>query len=139
MIMALFYKLKRNEVRSNKSYGKWFAMPVKMGTLGMSEIEQRVQNNCSMKRSDVRAVLCEVHEVIKEGLLNGMVVDLGELGRFQLSPKSEGADSPLEFTKRNIKGVRCNYTPYGWRRGKGDRTIQRDFFENVDFERLTTE
>ncbi|MBR1463240.1 MAG: hypothetical protein IJ604_07690 [Prevotella sp.] len=137
--MALFYKLKRNEIRSNKSFGKWFAIPVKMGTLGMDVIEQRVQNNCSMKRSDVRAVLCEVQEVIKDGLLSGMVVDLGELGKFQLSPKSVGADSPLDFTKRNIKGVRCNYTPYGYRRGNGDRTIQRDFFKNVDFERLKSD
>lgn len=114
--MAITFRLLRNDIKSSKNYGKYYAHTVKNGELTLEQIEQRVQDNCSAKASDVSMVIKELYATIKQAMQMGQVVNLGELGKLYISVKSIPVDSPEEFrVDRHIKGYKCNYTPTGKR------------------------
>lgn len=128
--MAVYYKLQKSEFRNKENHGKYFAHTVRTGHVGLEEIEQMIQENCTAKRSDVRLVVTELIDVMKTLLQEGQVVELNGFGRFSLSVKSSCVDHPEDFdVKKHVKGLKCNFTPAGRRRGKGDHTISRAFFD----------
>lgn len=131
-VMALEFTLRKNEIKSNKSYGKWYAQTVRGSELSLSEIAERVQSNCGVSRANVVAVITALQSVVSKGLKNGHVVNLGELGKFYLSIRSECVDSPDEFSvQKHVKGVVCKYIPEGHRLSS-DGTLTRPFTENIE-------
>lgn len=120
--------LQRNNIKGNKSHGKWYAHAVKQGELTMKEIEEQIEASCSLKKSDVRAVISELKECVERGLKDGLVVNLDELGKFHLSIKSLCVDDPKDFrVDTHVKDIVCKYTPEGHRSKTGDRRIIRAF------------
>jgi len=112
--MSIHFRLVKNEIKSNKQYGKYYAHTVKGSEVTLREIEQKIQANCSAKASDVRLVLSELFYTIRQELQDGHVVNLGELGKFHISVKSTPVADPQEFRiDRHIRGFKCNYTPNG--------------------------
>ncbi len=131
--MSVFYRLRKSEFKGRPNYGKYYAHTVKMGHVGLDEIELIIQQNCSATRADVRLVLTELIDVMKRELQEGRVVELDGFGRFSLSVKSTSVDHPDDFNvRKHITGMKCNFTPTGHRRGLGDRTITRPFFEGCN-------
>lgn len=46
--------------------------------------------------------------MVEQGLKSGHVVNLGELGKFYLSIRSECVDTPGDFSvRKHVKGVVC--------------------------------
>ncbi len=70
-------------------------------------------------RADVQAILLLAVDCLKEMLLDGKKVQLGELGSFYNSVKSVGADSASNFTANNITVLRAN-----WDRGPAFRNYR---------------
>ena len=136
--MALRYTLRRNNIKSNKAYGMWYAHTLKQGELSMQEIEQRIQSHCTVTRADVRAVITALQEVVEEGLKSGYVVNLAELGKFYLSIRSECVDRPEDFSvQKHVKDIVCKYTPEGHRINASDPRIVRRFTNNVQLEQVS--
>ena len=70
-------------------------------------------HGCVYKRSDIAAVLTMAVDCLREMLLNGTKVYLGDLGNFYISFSSEGAITAEEFNPDiHIKEVNVN-----WERG----------------------
>lgn len=113
-------QIRKNNIRHSKDYGKYFGHAVKRETVSLQQMAARIQDNCSLKESDVLAVITELSEVIKQELANGNAVSLPNIGTLQLSVESTPADTPEQFTKRNIKKVVCRFRPAG-ERPKGER------------------
>ena len=135
--MSLKFKLRKNNIKSNKSYGKWYAHTLRGSEVTLDEIEQQIQDCCSVTRADVRAVVTALQEVVARDLTDGHVVSLGELGKFYLSIRSESVDNPEEFSvQRHVKGIVCNYIPEGHRRSN-DRHITRPFTDNCHLEQVS--
>ena len=43
--------------------------------------------------------------------------------------------NPKDFSvSKHVKGLKCNFTPTGQRRGMGDRSISRPFFDGCKIE-----
>lgn len=134
--MAIKYKLVQNKISGHDSFGKYYARSIKSGEVGIKDIEKIIEQNCSLKRSDVRAVLIELVDTIKVKLQEGYTVDLDELGRFSLGVKSEGVYRAADFNvKKHITGVSVNYRPYTHRIGNGDRRLIAALAEGCEFER----
>lgn len=134
--MAVKYKLVQNKISGHDSFGKYYARSVKAGEVGMKEIERIIEQNCSLKRSDVRAVVCELVDTIKDKLQDGYTVDLDELGRLSLGVKSVGVYRAADFNVRqHITGVSVNYRPCSHRRGNGDRRLVAPLAEGCEFEK----
>lgn len=135
--MAIFYRLVKNNIKSSKNYGKFYAHTVKQGKVSMEQIEQTIQKNCTAKASDVRLVLRELFDTVKQYMQDGYVVDLCEMGKFHISVQSTPVDNPKEFrTDKHITGFKCNYTPYGERykanEGKATGCIHHEWTDDCE-------
>ena len=73
---------------------------------------REIQDNCSLKRSDVKAVLAELSELLVRHLQDGHRVRLDGVGLLKLEIESDKVDSPEEFNvKKNIRNYRIHLLP----------------------------
>lgn len=109
----VFYKLIQNMNESMvKTYQKWYAYPVVTETVNLDYIAERIQRNSTAKRSDAKAVLTEMVEVMTDCLQNSQRVKIEGLGSFKIGLSSKGADSPEDFSvNENVKNIRIIFQP----------------------------
>lgn len=86
-------------------------------------------HNSKYTRGDMLAVLSVICDCLKELLLGGKKVELGDLGSFWLTLHSNGADFAEEFRAGNIRHV----TPQ-WERGRAFRDLRNE----AEFQVVTT-
>lgn len=88
--------------------------------------ESFIQRNCTVKKSDVKAVIEELVEVIQDKLQESYAVKINGLGIFRLTVSSAPADEIKDFTPtKNIKKVFCRFAPEHHR--DTDGTVARSF------------
>jgi len=111
--MAVFYKLKQNKNSGMAStYQKWYASAVVADTKTLKDVSEIIQRNCSMKKSDVNAVLTELPEVLKDMLQNSFRVKVDGLGAFKIGLSCKGAETLEDFSvKSNVKSMRIIFQP----------------------------
>ena len=68
-------------------------------------------HNGVYSRGAVMGFISDMCECLVEQLLNGNKIMLGKLGTFGISLSSVGAESVEEFTSKNIKAVKIQFTP----------------------------
>ena len=66
-------------------------------------------HGCVYGRADVQAILIMMVDCMREQLLEGKKIQLGDLGAFGVSLKSEGAETAEAFTAHNIKAVNVTW------------------------------
>ena len=110
--MSVKYRLYRNNISNTGTHRKWYARAVVSRTVGIDEIAARIQDGCTVKRSDVLAVLCELSETVRDELLAGNRVVLPGLGSFKVGLASAPADTPDEWTPaRHLRGAHIVFRP----------------------------
>lgn len=115
--MSVLYKLYQmnreyKDGRQDPSNGKWFAKAITVGTIDTDGLAEIIQRNCSMKKSDVIAVLSELTEVMTDKLQESYAVKLDKLGTFKVGISCSGAIEPGDFSvNSNVKGVHINFMP----------------------------
>jgi predicted histone-like DNA-binding protein len=113
--MAITYKLVQDVREGSKTEGKWYGRRVNTGTLEIDDLAQMIQDNVSVKKSDVKAVLEELIYVMQQQMKNGHTCKLNGLGSFYISLKCSCAD--LEDIKKDglspyILGYKTNFREY---------------------------
>lgn len=107
------------------------ARAVHLNTLDTETIAQTIQDNCSLKRSDVLAVLCELEDVLVRSLQRGDIVCLNHLGRLKLEIEGRPVASPQDFNpEEHIRGVRLHFIPES-------RNGTQRLYKGIEFSRLT--
>ena len=125
-IQCKIYQDKRST--SSKLY---YARAVYPNTVDRKALAEKIEQNCSVKVSDVLAVLTELVVVMTDELKNGNKVLLDDFGYFYIGVNTAGAVTKKEFsfgraiwnadekywdTKNgNIKGFHCGFLPTGKR------------------------
>lgn len=129
--MPVFFKLKKivrkfNDGREDAANNRWYARAFTVGTVGTDDLAGIIQRNCSMKKSDVQAVLTELVEVMQDKLQESYAVKLDGFGTFKIGISCVGADTVEEFSVAgNIKGAHVNFMPsYTVDTATGTRTTQ---------------
>ena len=61
-------------------------------------------------RGDIKAILCQSFDCLREMILEGKKVQLGDLGAFYPAIRSTGAPSAAEFTAANITCLTVNWS-----------------------------
>ena len=112
-IMTVFVKkYQNNNENMTKSYRKWYGRTVMVDKVEIEELANEIQENCTVKRSDVLAVLSELGPSIKKVVQRSMKVTIPYLGTFKLGVKTVGADSAEEFdVAKNVKAVSVKFFP----------------------------
>ena len=81
------------------------------GDVSLREMSERIQQTCTVHKSDVFAVLVALEDVITDALRGGEIVRLGDLGTFQIGISSKGAVTEEDYDESLIKKARINFRP----------------------------
>lgn len=103
----------------------WYGRAVHPTTVNLDQIAERIQQNCSMKKSDVMAVLVEMIETMNYELQNSNKVKLNGLGTFYVSLRTKGVSEEEKFNANdNVKAFTVNFLAEGRKQnGKMVRTF----------------
>ena len=109
--MAVNYKLYQCN-REGKFKGKWYARAVQTGVVGTDDLAEVMQRNCTLKKSDIKAVLTELVEVLQDELQNSKRVRLEGLGSFKLGISSLAAETAKDYVPaKHVKGIHVLFMP----------------------------
>jgi predicted histone-like DNA-binding protein len=95
-----------------ESENKTFPVAQYAQNLDMKAMAQHMASHGSKyNKGDIMAVATQLVDCIREQLLLGNRVNLGDLGTFYVSLKSEGADNAETFSTSLIKDVNVRWRP----------------------------
>ena len=123
--MAVLYRLSQNKMSKSSAYGKWFAQAVMTDTVDTDELASIMQRNCTLKKSDINAVITELIETMQDQLQNSKRVKLKGFGSFKIGIENApgGAATAADFTaSKNIKGLHVLFQPEVKTDSNGQRT-----------------
>ena len=110
--MALLYKIVRDNRKNSGNL--YYGRAVQIQSIGTDGLADIIQRNCTLKKSDVIAVINELVEVMTDQLQNSVSVKLDGFGTFKIGLKTVGADKPENFSiSRNVSGLRVNFISAG--------------------------
>lgn len=99
-------------------------------TLDINKFARHIAEHGSVySRADVQSILIQMVDCMREQLVLGNKVVLGELGAFSISLSSKGADSFEDFSTNNIREVNVVWSP-----GEAFVNLRND--EKAEFEEV---
>jgi len=118
--MSLFFRFVQNKNHKEPlTYKKWFARALHTETIELEDLAETMQQNCTLKVSDIVAVLAELCDALKSELQASHSVHLRGLGTFKIGINSRCVDNPKDFRpERDIVGTHILFRP--------DTHVQRD-------------
>ena len=97
--------------RDKEAAPKFYARAQASGDVNIREMSERIQQSCTVHKSDVYAVLVALEDVISEAIQNGEIVRLGDLCTLQVSLSGKGSVTEEDYTPSLIKKKRINFRP----------------------------
>ena len=97
--------------RDKEAAPKYYSHVQANGDTDIREMSERIQQTCTVHKSDVYAVLVALEDVITDALKNGEIVRLGDLGSLQIGISSKGAETEDDYTESLIRKTRINFRP----------------------------
>ena len=79
--MSVLYRLHQDQSVGTKRSGKWYARMVPIGMIDTRGLAEIIQRNCTVKRSDVMAVLEELVDTMRDQLQDSKRVKLDGFGQ----------------------------------------------------------
>ena len=109
--MTVFYKLRQDNQERSKYKGQWFAHAVNLGTIETDELARIIERNCSVKRSDVLAVLAELSDTIRLLLADSHRVRIAGIGSLMVGLNGRPCSDPTTYTNDHITGLHLCFKP----------------------------
>ena len=120
-----FTKLQNNNKKST-AYGKWFATAVyDQRFVETEELANYIQQQASVKKSDIKAVLDELGGAMKHYFELGQKVKLDGIGIFKVGISSACSDTEAGCNASLVKKGRVNFQPEVTSVLKGVSEVQR--------------
>ena len=114
----------------NEANGNYHARVVGNVTLDIDNIVDHISQRCTLAKSDILAVICELSSEISNGLLDGKRVNIPDIGQFYLALKCPKDANPKSTHAQNIevKGIKF----------LADKTLKEKVTANAKMERAHT-
>ncbi|MBS2210174.1 HU family DNA-binding protein [Carboxylicivirga mesophila] len=90
---------------------KFYANALTNGELTLEKLTTRIEKISTVGGADIRAVLYALVDVMTDGLEEGAIVRLGDLGSLRVSISSNGEINEEDITSHSIKSSKCIFTP----------------------------
>lgn len=109
--------------RDREATPKYYGTAQCQGIINLSQFAQHIATHgCVYKRADIAAVLTMAVDCLKEMLLNGYKVELGDMGAFYISLSSAGTVTPKDYNPiHHVKAVNVN-----WERGVNFLNLKKE-------------
>ena len=125
-IMSTKPGTKKADVQETKAYGSAQVRE----KLDLNKFAKHITDHgCAYDRGDVSAILTKAVDCLREMMLAGNKVTLGDLGSFYPELKTKGAVLAEDFSADNIKAVNVRWIP-------GERF--KDLRSEAEFQLVTT-
>ncbi|MCX4293683.1 MAG: HU family DNA-binding protein [Prevotella sp.] len=122
--MSVFYRLYQNNNKRSRVYKKWYARAVMVDTMSTRELAEIMQENCTVKRSDIEAVLRELVPTMTRAMQDSKRVKIDGLGSFKIGLKTKPSVSPKEFSsQKNVLGMHINFMPETYKDSGTNRRV----------------
>lgn len=112
---------------------KWYGKVKNLQTLDTATLAKRIQQNVSVKESDVYAVLIELAEVMTQELSNGNKIKLDRFGYFNVRVKTRAVENKEDW---NVKEHLLSYT-VGFQplqtRTSNQQLVSRTLLDSIKF------
>ena len=106
------YKLYQDNRKNSTTRGQWYGRAAVMGVTNLEALSDRIQRNCTAKKSDVQAVLTELVEAMTDELKAGNRVKIDGFGSFKIGIRTRGAETAKAFTvQKNVKSLHVLFQP----------------------------
>ena len=116
----------RNTNELSKMYGKYYVRAVyPQRHVGTDQLAEYIQNQCTVKKSDIKAVLEELGEAFKHFFELGQKIQLDGIGIFKVGISSAASETEEGCTASLVKNSRVNFIPETTAVLKGVKTTQR--------------
>ena len=116
----------RNTNELSKTFGKYYVRPVyDVRFVGTSDLADYIQTQCTVKRSDIKAVLDELGAAFKHYFELGQKVKLDGIGIFKVGISSACSDTEEGCTANLVKKCRVNFQPETTAVLTGVKEVQR--------------
>lgn len=110
--MTVFYRKYQLNRKNTKFDKKWYARVVQTETVDINALAKEMEQNCTVKRADIVAVLSELVVSMKQHLQASHKVKLDQLGTFKTAVEASPADTSKDFNaKDNIKRIKILFMP----------------------------
>ena len=90
---------------------KFYAQAQARGDVNIREMAERIQNSCTVHKSDVYAVLVALEDVVADAIQNGEIVRLGDLCTLQVSLSGKGSLTEEDYNESLIKRAKIIFRP----------------------------
>ncbi len=108
---------------------QYYAQVSPVTPVTLDQIVELIEKRSTVTSADVKAVLDALQFEVRNALVDGKSVRLGDLGSFRPTLSSRSALSADAFLPANIKGVRVRYVPSAAL--KSDLKLDRVSLRNV--------
>ena len=133
--MSVFYRLHQDQSTGTKRSGKWYARAVPTDVINTRQLAEIIQRNCTVKKSDVMAVLEELVEVMKDQMQDSKRVKLDGFGSFKIGIESKGAQTAGKYSvSEHVKGLHVVFMPERTTDSGGNKSKQ--FLQGCKVEEL---
>jgi predicted histone-like DNA-binding protein len=109
--MTVFYRLRQDNQERSKHKGQWFAHAVNLSTIETDELARIIERNCSVKRSDVLAVLAELSDTVARLLADSHRVRLAGIGSLMVGLNGLPCSDPTQYNNSYITGLHLCFKP----------------------------
>ena len=111
--MAISYVVtERGNLNNPAAPKKWYASAKSSGELTFRKLAKEIsEGSTTVSDSDVMAVLNEMNKILRRHLEAGEIVRFGDFGAFQVSVKSNGAETEAKFNASLIHSPKILFRP----------------------------
>jgi predicted histone-like DNA-binding protein len=90
---------------------KFYASPVHGREITLEGLTRAIERKSTLSGADIRAVLYAMVEQAADGLSEGRIIRLGDLGSLRITLSSEGRNSTEEVNASAVKKAGVIFTP----------------------------
>lgn len=110
--MAIRYHVKKQKARLNGQQKEIYLAAIHRDQgISTEELCTMIEKRTSLTKSDVRAVLENLGEIISESVANGRTIYLDMLGILSVNVRSKASANAEDFKSEDIRGIRLNFRP----------------------------
>ena len=125
-----FYNTPSPEGIVHEKEASYHARVVAKQTIDTEDIVRRIQERSTLSKGDIMAVLSELRDVVKQGLLDGNNVQLNGIGVYSLTLEAPKDASPKKTHAQSIAVKRIDF--------RADRKLRKEIMSEAHFERSST-
>jgi len=109
--MVQVKSLQRVNPRDVEAQKKFYVQAVSAGKTDLKKLAYLISNQSTVRKADCYAVLEALLHNMMDELREGKIIELGEIGNFQITVNSEGVETEEEATTSLVKRASVTFRP----------------------------